>query len=89
MSKKWRVYLILCSDNSIYTGITTNLERRFQEHAHKEGGKYTRAHPVEKVIYSEQFPTRSEATKREAEIKSWQRDRKLELIKQRRNVELS
>jgi putative endonuclease len=77
----YHVYLILCTDNSIYTGITTNLERRFQEHAHKEGGKYTRAHPVEKVLYSEQFPTRSEATKRETEIKSWRRGKKMELIK--------
>ena len=42
------VYLIQCEDGSIYTGITTNLERRFKEHRDKIGGHYTRAHKVEK-----------------------------------------
>ena len=42
------VYLIQCEDGSIYTGITTDLERRFKEHSDKTGGHYTRAHKVEK-----------------------------------------
>ena len=64
------VYLIQCEDKSIYTGITTDLERRFQEHKDKIGGHYTRAHKVEKILYTEKFQTRSEALKRESEIRS-------------------
>jgi len=74
------VYLTQCEDKSIYTGITTDLKRRFQEHKDKKGGHYTRAHKVEKILYSEEFETRSEALKREVEIKSWPREKKLNLI---------
>ena len=74
------VYLIQCKDKSIYTGITTDVERRFLEHKNKMGGHYTRAHKVEKILHTEQFETRSEASKREAEIKSWSREEKLKLI---------
>ena len=73
------LYLIQCFDGSIYTGITNDLERRFGEHKNKKGGHYTASHKVEKIIYTEQFPTKSEALKREAEIKSWRREKKLEL----------
>lgn len=74
------VYLIECEDKSIYTGITTNLKRRFQEHKDKLGGHYTRAHKVKKILYTEKYETRSSALKREFEIKSWSRAKKLELI---------
>jgi len=73
------VYLLLCSDQTIYTGITTDLERRFEEHKNKKGGHYTSSRGVKKVIHSEKFSTRSEALKREARIKSWPREKKLEL----------
>ena len=65
------VYLIQCEGGSIYTGITTDLERRFKEHSDKVGGHYTRTHKVEKILYAEKYPTRSEALKREAEIKNF------------------
>jgi len=74
------VYLIQCERGSIYTGITTDLERRFKEHSDKIGGHYTRAHKVEKILYTEEHPTRSEALKREAEIKKFSRKEKLKLI---------
>ncbi len=74
------VYLIQCEDKSIYTGITTDLERRFQEHKDKIGGHYTRAHKVEKILYTEKFQNRSEALKRESEIKRMSRNAKLTLI---------
>jgi putative endonuclease len=74
------VYLILCEDKSIYTGITTNIERRFEEHKNHLGGHYTSSHNVRKLLYSEKFTTRSEALKREAEIKGWRREKKLDLI---------
>ena len=75
------VYLIQCEGGSIYTGITTDIKRRFKEHQDKVGGHYTRAHNVEKILYTEECQTRSEALKREAEIKKLSRGKKLELIK--------
>ena len=75
------VYLIQCEDGSIYTGITTDLERRFKEHSDKTGGHYTRAHKVEKILYTEEYPTRSEALKREAEIKNFAEIKNLNSLK--------
>ena len=72
------VYLIQCEDGSIYTGITTDLERRFKEHEGKIGGHYTRAHKVEKILYTEKYPTRSEALKRESQIKKTPPEREIE-----------
>jgi putative endonuclease len=77
----WHVYLILCGDSSIYTGITNNLKQRFQHHKNGKGGHYTRSHKVVRMLYSEQFQTRSKALRREAQIKNWRRKRKLNLIK--------
>ncbi|MFH1661911.1 MAG: GIY-YIG nuclease family protein [Candidatus Falkowbacteria bacterium] len=74
------VYLIQCKDKTIYTGITNNLERRFQEHIDKIGGHYTKTHSVEKILYYEKYSTRSDALKREAQIKGWRREKKLNLI---------
>ena len=73
------VYLMQCADGSIYTGITTDVARRFSEHKNKKGGHYTGAHVVKKILYTEEFATRSLALKREAEIKSWPRAKKMEL----------
>jgi len=75
------VYLIECSDKTLYTGITTDVQRRFKEHKTGVGGHYTRSKQVVKVLYTEQFATRSEALKREAQIKGWRREKKLNLIK--------
>jgi len=75
------VYIVQCSDKSLYTGITNDLERRFSQHKNKKGGGYTQSHKVEKVVYTEQAKTRGDALKREAEIKSWRREKKLALIK--------
>lgn len=75
------VYLIQCEGGSIYTGITTDVKRRFKEHQNKMGGHYTRARKAEKILYTEECQTRSEALKREAEIKKLPRNKKLELIK--------
>jgi len=70
-----------CLDKTLYTGITTDLERRFKEHNSGKGGAYTRSKKVIKILYTEKFPSRSTALKREAEIKSWRRDKKLALIR--------
>ena len=80
------VYLIQCKDKSIYTGITNNLNRRFKEHKDKIGGHYTSSHKVEKIVYTEKFKTKSEALKREIEIKNWKRNKKLALINSNKNT---
>ena len=74
------VYLLLCGDRSIYTGITTDVFRRVAEHKAGKGGYYTRAKKVKKLLYHERHPDRSSALKREAEIKKWPRHKKLTLI---------
>ena len=74
------VYLIQCEDKSIYTGVTNDLERRFLEHKGKIGGHYTHSHKVEKILYTEKYNTRSEALKRETQIKGWRREKKLALV---------
>jgi len=75
------VYLLECGDGTIYTGITTDLERRFEEHKLGKGGAYTRARGVKKILYTEKYKDRGSATKRESEIKTWPRSKKLALTK--------
>ncbi len=73
------VYLLLCKDKTLYTGITTDIERRLQEHKSGKGGHYTRAHGALRMHYSEVHKDRSSASKREAEIKKLSRTQKLKL----------
>jgi len=75
------VYIIKCKDGSFYTGITTDVVRRFGEHKNGKGGHYTSSKGVVKVVYIEKRKNRSEASKREAEIKKLTRKEKLDLIK--------
>lgn len=74
------VYILECADKSLYTGITTDLKRRFAEHKAGNGGHYTRSRQARKIVHTEKYPNRSVAQKREAEIKSWTRQKKLDLI---------
>lgn len=83
-SKKgdWLVYILECSDKTLYTGITNDLEKRLVQHNHgQEAAKYTRARRPVKCIYTETCKNRSEATKREFAIKKLSRTEKLILIK--------
>jgi len=75
------LYILECSDGSLYTGITNDLERRFNEHKSGTASHYTSSRKAEKIVYTEEYPNRSSALKREAEIKSWTRAKKLNLIK--------
>lgn len=76
------VYILECSDHTFYTGITTNLDRRIKEHnISKVGAKYTKARRPVKLIYSQEFNNRSEASIEEARIKKLSRIEKLNLIK--------
>jgi putative endonuclease len=74
------VYILLCEDDSLYTGIATDVSRRLAEHRNGKGAKYTRSHKPVRIVYREKFRTRSTAQKREAEIKGWSRTRKVTLI---------
>lgn len=77
----WCIYILKCKDGSLYTGVTNDLPRRFLEHKNGAGAKYTKSHAVKKIVYTEASPSRGEAQKREAEIKSWTRKQKLSFIK--------
>ena len=63
------VYILLCADGSLYTGSTNNIEKRFEAHKNGKGAAYTKSHKPIKIIYSQNFQTKGEALKREAEIK--------------------
>jgi putative endonuclease len=76
----WHVYILLCADNSLYTGATNNLEKRVLDHKNGKGAAYTRSHKPVKLIYSEPFSTKSEALKREIAIKSWTRAKKISVL---------
>ena len=80
MKIMYYLYLLLCGDRSVYTGITTDVERRFLEHVRGAGGHYTASRGAKKILYTERFTTRSAATRREVEIKRWKREKKLALI---------
>lgn len=75
-------YILRCADDTLYTGITDNLERRLAMHAQGKGAKYTRGRAPFEVLYTEEFETRSEAQKRESSIKALGRKQKLLLCDQ-------
>lgn len=71
------VYILLCADKTYYTGCTSDLDRRIKQHNHaKSGAHYTKIRRPVTLVYSETFDTLIDARKREAEIKSWKRERK-------------
>jgi putative endonuclease len=76
----WTVYIILSSDDSLYTGITTDMERRFRQHAEGRGARYFRGRQPVRVVYLEGGHTRSTAGKREARIKAASRAEKILLV---------
>ncbi len=77
--------MIRCSDGSLYTGATTDVERRFKEHKEgKTGAKYTRSRFPISVVYQEPQPSRSEAQKRESALKKLQKPEKEALLKRKK-----
>lgn len=76
------VYIVECADQSFYVGCTNNLEKRLKQHnSSKWGAHYTKIRRPVILKHSEEFKTLKEARQRESEIKSWRREKKLELIK--------
>lgn len=76
----WQVYIIRCSDDSLYTGISNDVERRWQQHADRRGAKYFRGRKPVEVVYLEGAHDRSSASRREAAIKRLRRPAKEHLI---------
>ena len=74
------VYLLECNDGTLYTGITTDVARRFAEHKEGIASRYTRAKGAKRMVYTEPQPDRSAASKREAELKRYSRAAKRELV---------
>jgi len=78
---KWYTYILKCSDDSLYTGITIDLKRRLEEHnGSQKWAKYTRWRRPVRLIYSEEYTDRSSASKREIEIKKMKREEKEALL---------
>jgi putative endonuclease len=81
----WFVYIILCSDDSLYTGITNDVRRRFAQHAGGRGAKYFNGRRPERLVYLESGHDRSSATRRELRLKKLSRQRKTRLIESETN----
>ncbi len=76
----WFLYIVECADASYYTGITTDIDRRIDEHNTGKGAKYTQGRGPVSVVYTEKFEDRSQASKREFEIKALTKEQKKKLI---------
>jgi putative endonuclease len=81
----WYVYIIECENNTLYTGITTSVQRRFLQHKQGKGSKYFRSSPPRKIVFIEAHPNRSQATMREIAIKKLSKLKKIELINNQSN----
>ena len=80
---RWFVYMVRCVDDSLYTGVATDLERRVEEHNHSDGlaARYTRARRPVAPVYWEVHGTRAQATRRESQIKRLRKMQKEALIR--------
>ena len=76
---KYYVYMVVCSDMTVYTGYTNDIEKRVATHNKGKGAKYTKTRLPVKLVYKEEFDTKSDAMKREYQIKQLNRKEKLNL----------
>lgn len=80
------LYILKCADNTLYTGITTNLKRRISEHdSSKLGAKYTKSRRPVKLVYSKKFKNRSSASRAEIKIKLLNKSQKIQIIQNTKN----
>lgn len=82
MENTWYLYILRCGDDSLYTGITTDIPRRFAAHQSGQGAKYTRGRGPLELVYREECGSHSAALKRELEIKALSRQEKQAIIQQ-------
>lgn len=80
LSTVWHLYLLECVDGSLYTGITTDVVRRYEAHAKGKGARYTRSHPPHRLLASVAIGSRSEALKAELDLKTRPKGEKLNAI---------
>jgi putative endonuclease len=78
--KNWQVYILCCGDDTLYTGITNDLEKRIHAHNEKRGARYTRSRLPVTLVYQEESTSRSAASQREISIKKLTRAQKMSLI---------
>ncbi len=86
MESIWHLYILGCGDGTLYTGITTDVDRRLEAHRSGKGAKYTRGRGPLKLLYREVCGTHSHALKRELQIKALPREEKERLIQARINA---
>jgi putative endonuclease len=86
-SKDWYVYIIESKSSKLYTGITTDVERRFEEHSSGKGAKFFRSDTPKKVVWSQSAKDRSRATKIEMAIKKLSKDKKKLLVRSKKSYE--
>ena len=82
MESTWKLYILRCGDGSLYTGITTDVQKRLAAHRSGKGAKYTRGRGPLELVYSEECGSHSDALRRELEIKGLTREEKKALISQ-------
>ena len=80
METTWYLYILRCKDSTLYTGITTDVEKRFEAHQSGKGAKYTRGRGPLELVYRETCGTYSDALKRECAVKELSRLQKQDLI---------
>jgi putative endonuclease len=81
MDNNYYMYIALCNDKSLYTGMTTNLKSRERKHNDGSGSSYTKNKRPIQIIYFESFKSKQEAAKRERQIKGWSKIKKERLTK--------
>ena len=79
--KKWFLYILRCGDGSLYTGITTDVAARLEQHRSGKGAKYTRGRGPLEVVYTESCEDHSAALKRELAVKAMPREEKEKMLK--------
>lgn len=79
----WHLYILQCIDDSLYTGVTRDLDRRLRQHRSGQGALYTQTKGPVRLVYREHYLTQREALVRESQIKRWTRAKKLALIEHR------
>ena len=80
MGQNWHLYILRCADGTLYTGITTDVDKRFETHCAGKGAKYTRGRSPLTLVYREECGDHSSALKRELEVKKLSRQEKEQLI---------
>lgn len=81
MTTRWFVYMVRCADNTLYTGVTTDIERRLHEHnGSARGARYTRARRPVTMVWQEESENRAAACRREYEVRNFDRLKKLDLL---------